>query len=688
MALTRSTTHAPHLNRSVLIAPNRRVTLASAGHPLATIAPKTKLGALALDLAVQSSTTTIQIIATSTYVNALTALAAPNITFTAPPPGTQGITVQQLQTAYQSFVQQLAVLQGQASAWIATSGGSGGASIFSNLVSVAGTIAGINSTVQGDFSILQAVQPGSSVWQSTMTQVKALVQAEVAPLQSLEGQISALSTNLDTAASTLTTAASTGVLQQLQTAYQDEINALNQDIATCNSTISSDNSKIVGLGFAAGAAIVVGIIGLLNFWNPLGWIMIAGGAAGAYFAIAEIEALKGEIAILKQQIHNDTNEISIDQTAAQTVASFAQSAQAAANLNSAAQQELNTLIQLTSTLAADLTAALQDLNQSDVADAISEWNEVVAAAAFLGGITAYIWPSSTQLANPTSLTATGNAAFLVSNSGTVYQYTTGGNTWTALTNYSLSAVSGGGSVFAIDGAPADGSQVQPNTYGQSFNVKSYSTTTSSWTTISSIPAAQIATDGSGAVWAINQTTSDRQAYKYNGSGTTWTAVGTMPNSDAPGDIAAYSGTLFAIANNAHGLWFQGSSGWTQIGAATYSSMDANGGWLGLIDTSGNGWVVNVQTVGSYAPTAMMTGLSLLAQAPNGDQYVTDNNLNLWYVPYTSSGSPTTTQLRSNVVGVAVSDGGVVYATDNAGEIWMLTNVSTNAWQQLPALPTS
>src|SRR4051812_10233066 len=301
---------APHHGRTVLIAPNRHVNLAQAGHPLVTIVPKTRLGAVGLSLAVASSTATLQIIATSTYVNALTALAPPVITFRAPPPGTT-IPVRSLQTAYDGFLQQLATLQGQAAAWIGTPAGSGGASIFSNLVAIASTIGNIDATVQSDFVLLQTLTPGSPAWQNAFAQAKALIGSEVRPLTSIETQIGMLSTNLDTAATTLVTAASTGLLAQLQAAYQSEINALNRDIANCNNQISSDNKKIIGLGFAAGAG--VGIIGLANFWNPIGWIMIAGGATGAYFASAEIVALKGRIALLKSQIENDVSWANDDQ---------------------------------------------------------------------------------------------------------------------------------------------------------------------------------------------------------------------------------------------------------------------------------------------------------------------------------------------------------------------------------------
>ncbi len=56
--------------RTVLIAPNRRVTLRALRHPLADLKPRTKIGRIALALAVQQSIATIQIAATSSYVYA------------------------------------------------------------------------------------------------------------------------------------------------------------------------------------------------------------------------------------------------------------------------------------------------------------------------------------------------------------------------------------------------------------------------------------------------------------------------------------------------------------------------------------------------------------------------------------------------------------------------------------------
>lgn len=689
MTLQRNTTDAPHLGRTVLIAPNRRINLAGAGHPLATIKPRTRLGAVALDLTMQTSIATIQIIATTAYVNMLTALAAPAITFTKPPPGEKGTPVQQLQEAYQSFVQGLAILQGQAMSWIATSSSTGTPSIFSTLVAIPDNLALIEATVEKNFTLLKTLPAGSD-WDKVLKAQKTLINVQIEPVTALGGQIEALGNSLEKAARNLVAAAGTDVLAQLQKAYKDEISAMNAAIADAESTISSDNSKIVGLGFAAGISIVVAVIGLINIATPFGWLFLGGGAVGAYFAIDEIQSLNADVAAQKLKIQSATATASADQTAAQAVAAFAQAAQAAATLNSAAQKELTTLVNLCATLASDLEAAVQDLSQEkvdqkDIDEAMAEWSEIIQASQFLAGITAYTWPSAIQLANPTSLAAAGNNAWLVSNSGIVYRYSTGGNSWTALPDYSLSVAVAGDTLYAIDGAPADGTNKQPSPYGRSFNVKSLQGSASAWQTISDFKAAQITTDGS-SIWAVKQDVGDRQAYKFAG-GTSWTPVGAMPNGEVPGDIAAYDGTLFAIANNDSSLWYAGSSGWKQIGSVAYSRLSANGPFLGLLDPNGYTYVISLATPGSYTRVPTGSYVTVLAQAPNGDQYVIDTKLNLWHIVYTPGGAPPSTLVRRNIVGVAVSDGGKVYATDNSGEVWTLPEAGGN-WQLLPALPTS
>lgn len=689
MSLPVSRAKAPHLGRTVLIAPNRRVNLAQAGHPLVTIAPRTRLGAHALDLVVQASIATIQVIATTTYVNSLTGLAPPPLEFSEPPPGTT-ISVLALQGAWDDFVVDLAALQGQAALWVATSGSTGGASIFSSITTVAGMISSLNALVQTEFIVLKNAPPNTKAWKDALSTVTSLISAELQPVQSLQSSISQLSSTLNQAANTLITAANTGVLEQLQAAYVNELGALNEDISLCNDQISKDNKEIIALGASEGVSGFIGISGILNIWNPLGWLAIGAGVAGAYFAAEEIKTLEGQIGMLTGEIKNYSDQLTADATASNLVTSFSASAQAAASMNSASQQELTTLIQLCSAMATDISASLTDLSDDEIAASLNEWNEVVAASAFMAGITAYIWPSWYSLVNPTSLTAAGSNAWVVSNSGTVFGWTSGSTAWSTLPDYTLSVVSAGSVVAGVDGAPNAAASLNPNSYGQSCYAKLFNAGQNAWTTVSTFPVAQVATDGT-SLWAINQLTADRQVYAYSGSGTNWTQLPALPinpttqQPDAPMDIAAVNGAVYAIANNTLSLWSYDGSNWYQITDATYGSITANGNMIGLIDTSSNAWVLDVGN--DKTPNATMMAVNSLAQAPNGDQYATDNDLNLWYVPFSpTGGAPTCTQVMSNVTGVTVSDGGIVYATDNNGVLWTLTDAGNNVWQQLPAFP--
>src|SRR4029077_2945685 len=111
----------------------------------------------------------------------------------------------------------------------------------------------------------------------------------------------------------------TEILGQLLTAYAADIATLETAIASAIGVISSDNTKIIEEGFGAAASATVAMVGLANFWNPVGWVMMAGGAVGAYYAIEEIETLKAQIALLNQQINTDTNWTVTDQAGASLV---------------------------------------------------------------------------------------------------------------------------------------------------------------------------------------------------------------------------------------------------------------------------------------------------------------------------------------------------------------------------------
>ncbi len=64
-----------------------------------------------------------------------------------------------------------------------------------------------------------------------------------------------------------------------------------------------DNAQIIADGFGAGVALGLGIVGMINFWNPIGWLAMAGGAVGANYAIKAIESLKKvDVASLKETI--------------------------------------------------------------------------------------------------------------------------------------------------------------------------------------------------------------------------------------------------------------------------------------------------------------------------------------------------------------------------------------------------
>ncbi|MEO1039813.1 MAG: hypothetical protein AAFX09_09715 [Pseudomonadota bacterium] len=660
---------------------NQYAMLHHAIRNLASIEPKTATGKLAMNLVAQNSVSVLSVAAISGYVYALTEAQLPTVTFQGATPG-PGITNQELQQAYNSFQTQFATFQGEARAWINTTPESGGASIFSQLVSVPTTFKTINGSVQGKFEILKTLTPGTKPYNDTMAQLKALIGAETSDINTLNTAMQTLGTNLQNAAVTLHTAATTGVLKQLQDAYSTEIQSLTDDISQCQDKINSDNSKIVGLGFAAGAAITVGVVGLANIWNPIGWIMMGAGAVGAYFAIAEIERLKGEIAGLKTKIQNDEMWRQDDQKAAASVASFSGEVKGFETLNSAAQKELTTLEQLYSTLADDISTTISDLDADKLDEAQAEWEAILEAAQPLEDLTAYIWPTSLMLPSPTSFAPVGSDVYALNVAGDAFHYASGGNTWNQLPNSALSIVASGSVVAAIDGAPIDGSTVNPNPSVPTYFVKTYNSGSNAWTTISDFPAAAITTGG-GDIYAINQTDTDRQVYKYGGSGTSWTKLADLPGPDAASQIAVAGGKVFALANNTQLVYGYDGSSWSQVGTAPASAITGNGDMLGILMTDQS--VYTYDAVNGGSPVFGGSDAIGLAQLSNKDQYVVNaSSLDLYYIDNNVS-PPTATDLQPNTTGVYASDTDAVYYTDNNGHVWLLTDLEQNTWRQLPDL---
>lgn len=676
---------APYAHRKVLIAPNFFIKLGNVGHPLANYKPRTKLGRVALDLTMLTSTSLISVSALSAYVYSLTQLALPVLTFQESPPGTT-IPPESLQTAYQDFNTQVALFQGQASLWMDTQPGTSTPSILTQLVAIPRTFGNINGSVQSQFIILESEIPGSQAYINTLNQLKNLIGAELPDITNLNKAMTTLGTNLLNATNTIDTAATTGVLAQLIQAYQSEMTALQQQIDNANSTISSDNAKIVGLGVAAGASITVGIIGLVNFWNPFGWIMIGVGAVGAYYSITEIMALKAQIASLQLEIQKDEAWKTTDSQAAASIQSTITQTKGFAAMNAAAQEELTELENLLTTLGNDIHIALNDLDQGEIQDALNEWNEIVSAASVLANVTAYVWPSPILLPSPSTFSAAGVDVYAVSVSGQAYHYSSGGTSWAAVADKSLSIVAVGSLVVGINGAPVDGAEVSPTPYPANYYVKKYDVGSGTWSTISTFPAAAIATDGT-SIYAINQTQSDRQAYKYNGSGTNWSALAAMPNSDAPIQIAVAGGKLFAITTNSMQAYVYNGSSWSSLNANTYTTISSNGTKVGLVTTDNYSYLYDASS-GSFGNGGSSTGSSVMqiAQVSNGDQYVINTEQILYFINNQVSPSAAT-ELKQHVIGISVSDTDVVYCNDNEGNSYKLDDLGSNRWTQLPTLPS-
>ena len=669
-----STANTATADRKFHVTPLHLVSLNEAEHPLTKIKPKTKLGQVALEFAQASAVTTISVASVSAYVYAVTQAAAPIVQFRTPPKGTN-IDIKKLQTEYTNFQNNFATLQGQLSVWINTDQNSAQSSIMSNLVSVPTTIADIDAVVQSKFTLLGALPKSSSQYKSALADLKTLIGVEQAPIKSLVKQVSDLSSTMMTTSDTIQTATSTGTLKELQDAFETEIKALTKAISDAHSTIDSDNRKIVGLGFAAGAAIVVGLVGLVNIWNPVGWILIAGGAVGAYFAISEILALKGQIATLEATIKTDEAWKSDDSKAAAALNSFSNTLNGIAKMTASAQQELTELENLYDKLGDDIKTALSELDDSNFSEAQKEWNTIVNEVSFLKDITAYVWPSPVQLTDPTALSAAGSTLYSIDNAGQTYSIASGGTSWTALPNTSLSVSAKGSLVTAIDGAPVPNPSTG-NPPKSTFYAKEYAN--GQWTSISDFAIAQVTTDGT-SVYGVKQDVADRKVYQYSGTGTGWTALPALPNSDSPQLMAIANGTLYCLGTNTSELYSYSNSAWTVANKNTFLTITGNGHYLASINSANQAAVLDTST---GTTTNTYSSAQKVAQLSNGDQYVIGVDQSLYHI---SASAPSSAALvKTDVVDVVASDTDQVFCTDNTGFAYSVSGTTTT---KLPAYPS-
>lgn len=654
--------------RRVMVGPGVYTTLSAKTQPV------TRLGQVARALVDQTTITTVSIAATSGYVYALTESSCPIVQFQDVPPGMPPSSLSALQSAYSTFMSQYAILQGQASTWIVTQPGTGSFSIFSQLTSVPQTMSDLNDIVTSNFTTLSALTPGTPGYQSLLAKQEAIINGQTGAVNGLITAMQTLGTNLENGCTALVASTQSGVLSQMVAAYATDIQSLTSAINSANQQISADNSKIAGEGVGAAVSLAVGVVGLLNFWNPIGWVMMAGGAVGAYYSITEIEVLKAQIAELKGQINTDTNYQQEDQKAASVMSAFCTQLQGFTTMNQATQAELTALENLYGTIATDITLAIADLNANDLASAQAEWNTIIAESQFLAQLTAYIWPTPAMLSAPSMFAAISGDIYSIATSGELYHYSGSSNAWTDMGVTALS-VSGAGSVLiAIDGAPIAGGQIGGSNSSTLF-VKSYSMPAQSWTTISSFPAANIATDGR-SIYAVNQTVNDRQVYQYSGSGTTWTALAQLPGPDAAVQLAIAGGVVFALANNSQFVYQYNTSAssWSQVGTLTCASISGGGNFLAIIDTSNNQYVYNPATGGN--PTWTGNNVLQVAQASNENQYAVNNVQALWLTEPSTSPISYTSLVSQNATGVFVSDTGLVYYADNEGNLYSITDTGT------------
>lgn len=670
-------------NRTLMTGPNqfRNLSMPGPGNTL----PATQLGKLALQLNQQTNISILSVAATSAYVNAITQSTPPTLTFSGVPAGMQA-TVAQLQAAYDTFKTQYQTFQQQAAPWLFTQQNSGTPSIVTQLVKVPQSLSNLAGSVASGFTILNALTPGTPEYNSQLATLENSISSESPAISALIAAMQTLGTTLQNAEAALVASTQPSqILGQLIAAYSNVVSALNVEIANAQQLLSSDDSKLDAAIAGTTASAVLDAVGLANWWNPIGWVTMAAGAVATYYSASEVEALKSEIATLNTQINNNIDWANQDQTGAQMVSAFCTQLQGFASLNASAQQELSTLENLYSTIATDITAAISDLNASQLATAQAEWNTILGAGQVLGDLNLYVWPKPSLLSAPSPFVAIGSDIYCISLSGELYHYSGSANTWTDMNVTALSIAGYGTTLVAIDGAPVNASSAVQNS--STYFVKVYDMSAGTWTIISNFPVSAIAAGG-GEIYAIGQEATDWKVYRYSGSGTSWTPLTQLPGPDAAIQIAVIQGGPFVLSNNSQFAYQYNftNNTWAQIGASTpygtvvCTSVTSNGNKLALVATNNYAYIYD-PTFGGV-PACTGAGVAQIAQLTNGDEYRTGTDLSLWY--YNSSAS-TYTYIQGNVVGVYSSDTNNVYFVDNLGNLFEL-NTSTNVATLLPALP--
>ncbi|MBB6250971.1 hypothetical protein [Nitrospirillum iridis] len=661
--LAADTRSSPAMGRRLLVAPGVYARLPV--RPLAT----TSLGLIAQRIVEQTAAATASLTAASAFVYALTETSVPPIQFQDMPPFMSRADLEALQTAYDSFREQFATLQARAKTWFTperttAEAGAGLATVFSQIPSIPQALRQVAGTISAGFELM----PCAPFPLRSLRPQDKLIRRQSEAISTLLTTVSQLGQALESAAAALVAVTRTGPLAAVLAAYRGDVRAMTTAITAAQQQLAADGVVIANLGLgdrgAGVSSVAIGVVGLTQGWNPLGWGMITGGTIGAHHGVADIQALQGALSDLEAQIDIKVDRRKQDQAVALMLAGIGVQLRGVAAMNAAVQEELTTLAWLHRTLPFEVFTALADMEPRDLPAAQTEWNAITAAAP--EPVSIHLWPSPAHLSAPSTVAAIGADLYHIAHSGALYHYAARSGTWTDMGVTALSCVGDGYDLVVIDGAPV-ASAPAGGPVPSSHRVRVYDLLTEVWTTISTFPASCVAVGG-GMIYAVHRDVQDRRVYRYTGSGTDWTPLPALPGPDAAAQIAVAGGTVFAVANNSQRLYRYDADrkGWVPLGRFTCRSIRANGDSLGIIDTDNTAYVHDAR--GGGGPVAVGVGTALLAQLSNGDQIRigVQGQGALWHTD-TSVLPATHTHLTVGATTVFASDTDVAHFGDSLGD---------------------
>lgn len=634
--------------------------------------PPTVMSEVALELGTQAVVTSLSITAITTYTNAIIETKIPRL----------HITDKDLKSDFEEFKEQFNNVKKVAETW---------SSIVVNLGAVPLGLDAINSTVVSLLKTLSILEPGSSDYEKNMDILNNLLSIKQEEMNSLVKQIDDYAKSLTKATNYMLEQVQDGVFKNLSEFYHKEIAQLNEDIKSLQGDIDSLNKKhdwlIVGI---TGAALTT-VIGLVNLWNPVGWLFLGGGITGLYFSISEL--IKTEVDIVEKRLEIDKNELwkAKDSTALGFISMFSQQVIGYESLNGTACLELNNLREAYKDLATDIKKMISDVKSDQISTASTEWEQILEEAQYLVNLTNYIWPSTNFLSNPTTFSAVDNDIYNVLVSGEIQHYNHSTNKWSKINGTALSCIAAKQKVVAIDGAPITALEMVTKRKS-SFKVKVLDTQKNEWTNISEFKARVIATDGD-EIYCVK--TESQSVYQYTGTDTKWTKLpeiidntangssmifgeSLIDTPDAVNQLCVINGQVYALTNNSMNVYTYNGEKWEKIIDEKCLSITSNGNWLGYVTLKGKGYNFNTETKKSTENKSDFT--AQIGQLTNSAQCIINDKLELKY-----SDGETLTSLQGKALNVHTSDTDICYYTDTVGNIFRSSDPKKNKWDKLPRI---